>query len=239
MEKEPLSRIRFRNNSGQEHTVPLRDFSPIRAAPDLLPWRRFHSHKGQLHLSGTYWSSTMQGHVIHESRLELSRLMLADFDPSVVQIQAQPFELQTRVCGKPRRHIPDYLLIHKDDSVTVVDVKPAARLLNPIIREKLTWPGPEFRSQGWAHEIWSSEEATRLENVRFLAGFRRGWLFEEAILEAVGKIAAGKSIADVESTLSSSWPIRFVRPVIFHLLWTSQLRADLTQPLAASTELVA
>jgi hypothetical protein len=47
---------------------------------DTRPFRMFRSYKGQRHYSGTYWSSTESAHVIYESRLELSRLLLADFD---------------------------------------------------------------------------------------------------------------------------------------------------------------
>ncbi|MFJ8200276.1 hypothetical protein [Streptomyces sp. NPDC096152] len=52
---------------------------------DLLrnaqPWRTFRWYKGQKHYSGTYWSATVGDHVIYESRLELGRLLFADFDP--------------------------------------------------------------------------------------------------------------------------------------------------------------
>ena len=40
-----------------------------------VPWRSFRWYRGQKHYSGTYWSSTVGGHVIYESRLELSRLL--------------------------------------------------------------------------------------------------------------------------------------------------------------------
>jgi hypothetical protein len=53
----------------------------------------------------------MRGHVIYESRLELARLLLADFDMGVSRIAAQPFLLKASVEGKVRRHIPDYLLM--------------------------------------------------------------------------------------------------------------------------------
>lgn len=41
--------------------------------------------------SGYYWSSTACAHVIYESQLELARLLVADFDPLVAAIAAQPF----------------------------------------------------------------------------------------------------------------------------------------------------
>jgi hypothetical protein len=54
------------------------------------PWRTVRSHRGQKHLPGMYWSATTGGHVVYESRLELARLLLADFDSEVVGIAAQP-----------------------------------------------------------------------------------------------------------------------------------------------------
>ncbi len=38
--------------------------------------------------------------MIYESRLELARLQLADFDPQVEQIYAQPFRLAARAGGR-------------------------------------------------------------------------------------------------------------------------------------------
>jgi hypothetical protein len=75
-----------------------------------VPWRTFRWYKGQRHYSGVYWSATMRGHVIYESRLELARLIFADFDRSVHCILAQPFMLKAKAGGKIRKHIPDYFL---------------------------------------------------------------------------------------------------------------------------------
>ena len=53
------------------------------------------------HYPGYFWSATMGAHVVYESRLELARLLLADFDCHVAVIAAQPFLLQARVAGAP------------------------------------------------------------------------------------------------------------------------------------------
>lgn len=63
------------------------------------PWRTFRWFTEQRHYSGTYWCATDQGHVIYESRLELARLLFADFDRRVKHIVAQPFLLRTKVGG--------------------------------------------------------------------------------------------------------------------------------------------
>jgi hypothetical protein len=72
-----------------------------------LPVREFRWYKGRQHYSGWYWSAMLGRLVAYESRLELARIMLADFDPSVTGIAAQPF-LLTGADGirRGRRPVP-------------------------------------------------------------------------------------------------------------------------------------
>jgi len=114
------------------------------ASTDLLfaaaPWRVFRWYRGQRHYSGAYWSATTREHVIYESRLELARLLFADFDRAVHGIVAQPFMLQSALAGKARKHVPDYLLI-TDHGPVIVDVKPLRRLSNSEVASPSTGPG--------------------------------------------------------------------------------------------------
>jgi len=143
----------------------LRDFA------GSMPWRRWRSRRGQAHLSGAYWAATTGGHVVYESRLELARLLLADFDPDVVGIWAQPCRLVATVDAVERRHVPDFLLASPTGQVSVVNVKPADRLTDPKVAEALAWPGELFGGHGWRYEVWSGSDPVLLENVRFLAGY--------------------------------------------------------------------
>jgi hypothetical protein len=152
---------------------------PVSALAAAAPWRVFRWYQGQRHFSGTFWSSTLQDHVIYESRLELAVLLLADFDPSVHGIVAQPFLLRARVGGETRRHIPDYLLLTGAGPV-VVDVKPRHRLDKPEVARTFEWTRTLVEERGWRYEV--EPPAVRLENVRFLAGYRRDWLFDARLL---------------------------------------------------------
>ncbi|HEX3389627.1 MAG TPA: TnsA-like heteromeric transposase endonuclease subunit [Streptosporangiaceae bacterium] len=125
---------------GSEASLPLR-LVQARQVIAAVPWRKTRSARGQAHYPGYFWSATMGGHVIYESRLELARLLLADFNRDVTAIAAQPFLLQARVAGTARRHVPDFLLAHTDSSVRVVNVKPTGKLAEPRIAEALAWPG--------------------------------------------------------------------------------------------------
>ncbi|WP_199754165.1 hypothetical protein [Amycolatopsis sp. WAC 01375] len=75
----------------------------LEALRSAVPWRTFRWYKGQKHCSGTFWSATERDLVIYESRLELARLLFADFDTSVGHIVAHPFLLRApaRVAPEP------------------------------------------------------------------------------------------------------------------------------------------
>ncbi len=85
--------VAFRCADADDDSEEVRPSATVSA--DVLgravPWRRFRWRHGQKHFSGTYWADTVSGPVIYESRLELARLLIADFDRSMHRIVAQPF----------------------------------------------------------------------------------------------------------------------------------------------------
>ncbi|MYX14980.1 TnsA-like heteromeric transposase endonuclease subunit [Streptomyces sp. SID8374] len=207
------------------------------ASKDLLssaaPWRVFRWYRGQKHYSGTYWSATIRDHVIYESRLELARLLFADFDRAVHGVVAQPFLLQTVLDGKIRKHIPDFLLL-TDQAPVIVDVKPLHRLSKPEIAFTFDWTRQAVESRGWKYEVWSDPPPVQLENVRFLAGYRRDWLFSAAVLEELrGLDLDGVPLGRAADCLPGH-PDLQVRSAIHHLLWTQNLVTDLDRPLSPS-----
>ncbi|MGW6507733.1 TnsA-like heteromeric transposase endonuclease subunit [Streptomyces niveus] len=206
----------------------LRSLQVVRAKP----WRTFRNRHGQKHHSGYYWCATTGGHVLYESRLELARLILADFDPQVVAIAAQPFQMRAQVGGRARRHIPDYLVVGVDRSVTVVNVKPASQLAQPEIAEALAWPAELIEEHGWAHEIWSGEDPVYLENVRFLASQRRAeFVAEEVLDEVLGEAVDGATIRELMLRLQASFEPSLLKPAVLRLLWQQRLTTDLRRQL--------
>ncbi len=221
----------------QQRGVLVEDQDWSTAPVDLLqsacPWRTFRWYKGQKHYSGTYWSATVRDHVIYESRLELSRLLFADFDPSVRGIVAQPFLLKTSLEGKVRQHIPDYLLLTEQAPV-VVDVKPLHRLSKPEVAFTFDWTREAVESRGWKYEVWSEPPAVELENIRFLAGYRRDWLFSGEALEELWDADLDGLLLGQAARCLPNHPEPHVRAAIHHLLWTQALVTDLDRPLGPS-----
>ena len=225
--------VRFRSPDKVERMVPLDDVRGTDLAA-ALPWRQFRWRRGQQHFSGFWWSSTMVDHVIYESRLQLARLILADFDPEVEAIVAQPFRLESVTDGQIRHHIPDFLLLGAGRP-HIVNVKPQQSLANPKVRDTLAWAHGALEQRGWGTEVWSGTDPVFLANLRFLAGFRRPALFDPHLLSAARGAAVDHSVAETEAALSRRWPRVLVRPAILHLLWQGRLRTDLSRLLDADT----
>ncbi|MFD7552893.1 TnsA-like heteromeric transposase endonuclease subunit [Streptomyces sp. NPDC059816] len=223
--------IRRQDGTAEDRTWASATAQSIESA---APWRTFRWYMGQKHYSGAYWSATVGDLVIYESRLELARLLFADFDASVRGIVAQPFLLKTVAEGKVRKHIPDYFLATEDGPV-VVDVKPLRRLDDPVVASTFAWTRHAVEERGWRYEVWSEPPPAELENIRFLAGFRREWLFCPELLQEIrGAGLNGVPLAEAARCLPGREE-EHVRAAIHHLLWKHELRVDLTSPLGAST----
>jgi hypothetical protein len=115
----------------------------------------------------------------------------------------------------------------------VVNVKPADRLRDPKIAAALAWPEAVFRAHGWDYEVWSSEPRPVVENVRFLAGYRRPGLVEESDLDrAWSQVVHAKPLGDLERRLAAGSP---GWTVLLALLWRRWLETDLRLPLSAAS----
>jgi hypothetical protein len=222
----------LRDRSGDvEERRPWGEVSP-EALGAAAPWRTFRWHQGQKHYSGTFWSATEGGHVIYESRLELARLLLADFDTSVRHIVAQPFLLRAQVNGTGRKHIPDYLLLTSDGPI-VVDVKPRDRQSDPKTAFTLAWVRTVVVWRGWRFEVFGEPPPVELANLRFLAGYRRDWLFDGAVLgELRARDLDGVTLGEACRCLPVR-PEQLVRAAVLHLLWRQEFLTDLIRPLSA------
>ncbi|MFD8351507.1 TnsA-like heteromeric transposase endonuclease subunit [Streptomyces coelicoflavus] len=221
----PTASIRYTDGSTRE--VPL-DLLRLRDFDESGAWRRVRAVHGMANFSGDYASATTGDHVVYESRLELARLLLADFDPSVCGIFAQPFRMVAPVDGRVRSHVPDFLLVMRSGTVRVVNVKPASRLEDPQVAEALAWSGHLLERHGWEYEVWSGAEPTLLENVRFLAAYRHRGVVPEADVErAWREVVDGEELALAERRLAGDLEPEEARPALMALLWSGRLTTDL------------
>ena len=153
---------------------PSRDVDLVRVGR-ALPVRRIRSRAGQRHYPGLFWSATTGGHVPYESRLELDRLWLADFDPDVSWIAAQPMWIVGRDGDTLRRHAPDLLLSEKRPGRPCWWMSSQRRSpLEPGVRRRCS-PGRRgcVLRVGCRTRCGLGADLVRLSNVRMLAAGRR------------------------------------------------------------------
>jgi hypothetical protein len=142
------------------------------------------------------------------------------------------------VAGTARRHVPDFLLVHADKSVRVVNVKPAGKLAEPRTAEALAWPGRLIEGHGWRYETWSGADPVLLANLRFLAGYRRAGLLPEGLLDDIlAAVMPGDTIGGVISRMSRTRRPGEVKAAVLRLLWLQRLATDLHGHLGSGSTL--
>jgi hypothetical protein len=225
--------VSFRHSGTLSEESCSWDSVPLDTLNQALPWRYFRWHKGQKHYSGSLWTATERDHVIYESRLEMARLLYADFDISVHRIVAQPFLLSATVAASRRTHVPDYLLV-SDAGPVVVDVKPARRAIDSKNAFTFDWTQRVVERQGWRYELWTEPPPAEWNNVRYLAGYRRDWLFDQDLVDRLRTTDLdGATLAHAFTSLPEQ-PRPLVRSAVLHLLWRQHFLVDLSRPLTSS-----
>ena len=143
-----------------------------------------------------------------------------------------------RVDGQFRCHVPDFLLVTATEVGRLVNVKPTSRLKDRKVARALAWPGTLAERHGWEYEVWSGADVTVLDNVRFLAAYRRpGIVPAEEVERTWALIRDGEPLADAELRLAGDRPRHEVRPTLMALLWSGRVTTDLHRPPSGASVL--
>ena len=220
------------SGDGAEHQVPLSRAQAVRFEHGL-PVRRFAARHGQRHLSGLWWSATTGGHVGFESWLERDHLLALDFDAAVTGIASQPFWLRwVDAAGERVSHAPDYFARRVDGSAVVVDCRPAERR-KPRDMEKFAATARACALVGWEYRLAGAAGPVVMANLQWLGGYRHPRNLVPATAAVLRQVFAAPTPLMTGAGAAGD-PIATL-PVLFHLLWCSELLADLSMPLGEHT----
>jgi hypothetical protein len=162
--------------------------------------------------------------------------MLLVFDPDVVAFSAQPFWLGWADAGGSRRHAPDFFARRRDGTGVVIDVRADDRV-GLRDAEVFEVTSRACAAVGWAYRRVGAVPPVLAANLRWLAGYRhrrclheqRARRLREVFAEPAGLMEGARAVGD---------PIA-VLPVLFHLMWSGVLVADLACASLTGESLVA
>jgi hypothetical protein len=201
----------------------------------VLPARAFGSHPGKKSFSGLWWLATTAEHVGYESWLERDSVMALDFDPDVTGLSSQPFRLSWEQNGKGRGHTPDYFARLRDGTGVVIDVRDDDRI-EPEDAEAFAATERACASVGWEFRRVGAMEAARAANLRWLAGYRHPRCLDAGRAGRVRQ-AFGEPRPLMDGARQAGDPIA-VLPVLYHLIWTRVLEAELDTALLSPSSVV-
>ena len=204
---------------------------------DAVPVRPFRWATGQRHFSGWWWSATTGRHVGHESWLERDWAMLLDFDPEVVAFSSQPFWLSWPQAGKMRKHAPDYFARLADGTGVVIDVR-ADDQIPAKDAGIFEMTARACASAAWEYRRVGVVDPVLAGNVRWLGGYRHPRCMNQGYAARLREVFAG-SAPLLAGARAAGDPLA-VLPVLYHLLWTGMLAADLgSVPLSGESVVTA
>ncbi|MFF7459678.1 TnsA-like heteromeric transposase endonuclease subunit [Kitasatospora sp. NPDC008115] len=199
------------------------------------PVRKFSWAKGNQGFAGLYFSATVGVHVGYESWLERDRLILLDREPAVVGIASQPFWLHWHDGRRLRRHAPDYFVRLADGRGRVVDVRAGDRI-DQVAAEAFEATERACAAAGWEFVRVGEPDPVLMENMRWLSRYRRRRCLRREVAERLLEVFDGPG--PLRAGAAEAGDPLLVLPVLFHLLWSGRLVADLEGELLSSASLV-
>lgn len=203
--------------------------------------------KSHVSITGRHASSKSGGRADFESLLEADHLILLDFDSRVRAYDVQPVRIHVR--AKKSFYVPDALVhFHPETANTIrpselIEVKPAE-----LLKKHRADYAPKFEAarayaeeRGWIFVLKTEQDirTPRLVNLKFLRRYRALEVAPADATLIVDRIGAtGGRCSETQildpSRIGDDERLRLL-PVLWHMVVTGQLVADLDQPLTGDS----
>jgi hypothetical protein len=223
--------VTYRLGGGELRKASVRDFGLV-PFDELAPVRKLGNHRQQARRSGLLHFASADKLVPCRSRLAMRALRVLDFDTAVTDALGEPFVLHRGAAVRGLRP-PDFLVQLTDGQRLAVDVATQRATTTKAYTERVGAMKDAFADSGPAYQVVGEPERTVYANVAWLAGYRREPHQVEAYRDDVS--AACSHPTRIDAVVDACGPPALIRPVLFHMLWTHELDADLSTPLQDHT----
>ena len=197
-------------------------------------------------LTGLVPNTRTQSMTAFESSLERDFLLLLDFHPDVEFFEEQPVKIVYHDAnGRRRTYTPDVLVRYRND-------RPQARHTKPLLCEvkyrddlRQHWVEyrPKFRvaqryarQQGWRFQVVTERHVRTpyLDNVKFLRPYRArpgNDVYRTQLLSTLATLGATDPATLLAAVCQDRWQQAQLLPMLWQLIATRHIGADLSQPL--------
>lgn len=200
--------------------------SAVPLAAEYKQIREIRAYKGQKHMPGFYYMRQPRKLVAYESRLEMDILLQLDFNPATISVVSQPFILHYSDGDGEFAHIPDFLVLTDMGEIVIIDVKPKKYVNTSENKRAFRATAEACESVGWTYSVQSEPHRLYIENLRWLAGFRRFRPIVKVYTEPLIEACQEKALPIVELVSEVGYPA-LVRPVLFYLLFHGALEINM------------
>jgi hypothetical protein len=165
-----------------------------------------------------------------ESLEERSLLLALDFTGTVKEVLPQPFLLRFgTAAGEFREHVPDFLVVFRDGSRWLFDVRPAL-----LVREDdamcFAAAAEASLEAGWRYSVVAGWRPNVLAGIDALSAQRRDLQDRLGLQDRLLQVASAGQVAFGD--LAAATPLPAVaRAHALHLLWRRRLGIDLSCPV--------
>jgi hypothetical protein len=202
--------------------------------------RDFARRHGQTHKPTAVWTHTTNDLVLCESLTEGRFAVLADHDPRVHHIAAQPFTIQFPDGSAFRSHTPDFVVLSSGLHPIVIDVKTPEEAIQPAYVALHAAAAAALQPQGIAHIVVADLPLTVDSNLSFFQGTAVAESDYQASETHVRKSwRPGATSRYLASMLPNDGDLdeETLHIAIRQMLWRRALRADLRKPFNLTSAL--
>lgn len=88
------------------------------------------------HKQGKFWSKKNQKEFVFRSAYEFGYFHILEADKEVVSYIVEPFQISYRYQGSIRKYWPDLMVLYKNGSIKILEIKPAALVNSKQVQAK-------------------------------------------------------------------------------------------------------
>ena len=215
--------------SGGDVVSAVRDLGAVPVA-GCEPVRRFSWRRRQRHRPGLqFMVSTGRLHGF-ESLEERNLLLALDFAGTVEEVLPQPFLLRFGTSrGEFREHVPDFLVVFRDGSRWLFDVR-SARLTGEDDATCFAAAAEAALEAGWRYSVVAGWRPHVLAGIDAMSAQRRDLEDRLGLQDRLLRAASAGPAAFGEMVAATPLPT-VARAHALHLLWRRRLGIDLSRPV--------